>query len=347
MAVFQTIEELKNAINDTIYANDAGLITAEIVQERMHDIIDTLNAISTSVAGVKAYLESANDLTQIYAGAVKALLASDKGNAGGVAELDETGKVPAAQLPSYVDDVLDAYIVGEALTAGWLSESVGGAVLTPETRKIYVVLTAGEYQNKTYRWSGSTYVEISPSLVLGETSSTAYRGDRAKIAYDHSQTTHDKAFVGLANVDNTSDANKPISSAAQNALDLKAPLASPTFTGSVLMALLSIVANRDSDVLGYFRNTHASGFGLAIDGGAGGKYILSLRTYDSVEKFSFLSEGLTASGYLKGSSLKTTNWSFEEDGDDLVIKRGGVIKARLSSAAVLKTKGEQEVDSSI
>lgn len=59
-------------------------------------------------------------------------------------------------------------------------------------------------------------------LALGETSSTAYRGDRGKIAYDHSQVPHDKTLVGLGNVDNTSDLNKPISTATQNALNLKA-----------------------------------------------------------------------------------------------------------------------------
>ena len=44
--------------------------------------------------------------------------------------------------------------------------------------------------NKTYRWSGTAFVEISQSLALGETSSTAYRGDKGKIAYDHSQAAH-------------------------------------------------------------------------------------------------------------------------------------------------------------
>ena len=85
------------------------------------------------------------------------------GSANGVASLDGDGKVPSAQLPSYVDDVVDAYIVSgaTALSAGWLSATSGGSALTPETGKIYVVLTAGEYQNKTYRWSGTTYVEIS------------------------------------------------------------------------------------------------------------------------------------------------------------------------------------------
>ena len=85
------------------------------------------------------------------------------GAANGVAGLGADGKVPSSQLPSFVDDVIDAYIVSGAtpLSAGWLSLTEGGSVLTPETGKIYVVLTDGVYKNKTYRWSGSTYVEIS------------------------------------------------------------------------------------------------------------------------------------------------------------------------------------------
>lgn len=87
------------------------------------------------------------------------------GVANGVASLDNEGKVPSTQLPSYVDDVIDAYIVSgaTALSAGWLSATDGGSALTPETAKIYVVLTDGAYKNKTYRWSGTTYVEISSS----------------------------------------------------------------------------------------------------------------------------------------------------------------------------------------
>lgn len=85
------------------------------------------------------------------------------GAANGVASLGADGKVPSAQLPSFVDDVIDAYIVTGAtpLTSGWLSATSGGTALTPETDKIYVIVEAGAYQNKTYRWSGSTYVEIS------------------------------------------------------------------------------------------------------------------------------------------------------------------------------------------
>lgn len=93
------------------------------------------------------------------------ILASTKGQANGVASLDNDGKVPLNQLPSYVDDVVDTYVVSgaTALSAGWLSATSGGSALTPETGKIYVVLSDGAYLNKTYRWSGTTYIEISAS----------------------------------------------------------------------------------------------------------------------------------------------------------------------------------------
>ena len=123
---------------------------------------------------------------------VGAIPTTEKGAAGGVAELDSGGKVPANQLPSYVDDVVDTYIRtgATALGADWLSKTSGGAALTPESDKIYVILSEGEYQNKTYRWSGTTYAVIGNDLAIGETASTAYRGDRGKTAYDHSQSAH-------------------------------------------------------------------------------------------------------------------------------------------------------------
>jgi len=70
---------------------------------------------------------------------------------------------------------------------------------TGETGKIYIAIDT----NKTYRWGGTGYVEISASLALGETSSTAYRGDRGKTAYDHSQSAH-----ASANAQKNSDITK-------------------------------------------------------------------------------------------------------------------------------------------
>lgn len=119
------------------------------------------------------------------------LNANLKGVNNGVAELDSTGKVPSSQLPSYVDDVLEFTNLIEFPTIG-------------ESGKIYIDATT----NITYRWSGTTYTPIGSDLTLGETLSTAYRGDRGKIAYEHSQTTHDKNLVGLGNIDNIKQATK-------------------------------------------------------------------------------------------------------------------------------------------
>lgn len=92
---------------------------------------------------------------------------STKGQPGGLAELDSTGKVPAAQLPSYVDDVLEFSTKAQFPQTG-------------ETGKIYVAKDT----NLTYRWTGTQYLEISQSLALGETPSTAYPGDKGKTNRD-------------------------------------------------------------------------------------------------------------------------------------------------------------------
>ena len=92
---------------------------------------------------------------------------STKGQPSGLAELDSTGKVPAAQLPSYVDDVLEFSTKAQFPQTG-------------ETGKIYVAKDT----NLTYRWTGTQYLEISQSLALGETPSTAYSGDKGKVNRD-------------------------------------------------------------------------------------------------------------------------------------------------------------------
>lgn len=119
----------------------------------------TYDAKGLVTAGADLAASDIPDISATY------VTVASKGVANGVASLDNDGKVPAAQLPSYVDDVVDSYVVAgaTALSAGWLSATADGAAFTPETGKIYVVLSAGQYLNKTYRWSGSTYVEISAS----------------------------------------------------------------------------------------------------------------------------------------------------------------------------------------
>lgn len=89
---------------------------------------------------------------------------SEMGIAGGVATLDNDGKVPSSQLPSYVDDVVEHDTFDDFPTTG-------------EEGKIYVAIDT----NITYRWSGTQYTEISSSLALGETAGTAYEGSKGKL----------------------------------------------------------------------------------------------------------------------------------------------------------------------
>lgn len=93
---------------------------------------------------------------------------SQMGVANGVASLDSSGRVPSAQLPSYVDDVLE-YNNRSSFPGTGLS---GIIYIAKDT-------------NLIYRWTGGTYVEISPSLALGETSSTAYAGNKGKANADN------------------------------------------------------------------------------------------------------------------------------------------------------------------
>lgn len=88
-----------------------------------------------------------------------------------------TGTIPSENLPSYVDDVVEYNGVSSFPEDG-------------ETGKIYVDTAT----NKTYRWGGSNYVEISASLALGTTSSTAFRGDYGNAAYTHAVTNKGSAF---------------------------------------------------------------------------------------------------------------------------------------------------------
>lgn len=168
------------------------------------------------------------DIT-LAAGDVGAIPSAQKGVAGGVAELDDSGHVPAAQLPSYVDDVIDSYIVtgATAFSSGWLSLTSEGAALTPESGKIYIVLTTGNYNMREYRWSGTAYAQVNEGIALGETASTAYRGDRGKAAYDHSQAAH-----APANADQNVQADWSVTDTSSDAYIKNKPTSMPANGGN-------------------------------------------------------------------------------------------------------------------
>ena len=117
------------------------------------------SAASSAQASEQAATTAAADLAEFHT------------ELGGKADLVD-GLVPAAQLPSFVDDVLEYPTLADFPATG-------------ENGKIYVALDA----NKTYRWGGTAYVFLGGDLAIGETDSTAFRGDHGKTAYDHSQAT--------------------------------------------------------------------------------------------------------------------------------------------------------------
>ena len=184
-------EKAENAADVAIgVVNEAQQATANANQaaQSANEAATNANqaAASANDAATEAHTQAEYAKTQgDYAKAEGDRVLAEKGQPGGLAELDESGRVPSSQLPSYVDDVINVATYSQLPNPG-------------ESGKIYIT----EDTNLTYRWSGSGYVEISPSLALGETSATAYRGDRGKAAYDHSQikdgsNPHKTTFASL------------------------------------------------------------------------------------------------------------------------------------------------------
>lgn len=125
-----------------------------------------------------------------------------KGSASGLAELDESGKVLSSQLPSYVDDIIEGYYVEDK----FYSDEELTIEIVGEGGKIYTNLLNTNNDDSLYRWSGSKFVPvISGSLTLGETSSTAFRGDLGVIAFNHALSEH--APVDLSDVATTGSYN--------------------------------------------------------------------------------------------------------------------------------------------
>ena len=117
---------------------------------------------------------------------------------GSYATLDSSGHVPSSQLPSYVDDVIEGYYSN----GKFYSDSAKTKEITGEGGKIYTDLTT----NKTYRWGGTAWVEISKSLAIGETAGTAYDGAKgAKNASDISLLKTDVSTLKTDNTQNKKD----------------------------------------------------------------------------------------------------------------------------------------------
>lgn len=176
---------------DIVEINTIEGLDAKNVQEALVKIKDI--ADNGGVTGVKGSAETSYrkgnveiSPTNIGLGNVTnhaQVKRTEMGVANGVATLGADGKVPSGQLPSYVDDVLEF-------------ENKASFPAKGEAGKIYV----SKDTNLTYRWSGSAYVEISASLALGETSSTAYAGDKGKALATRLTAVEEKATANTTNI---------------------------------------------------------------------------------------------------------------------------------------------------
>lgn len=169
-----SLSGLKRALEQTV-----NYVKAQI-KSNVTDKLGTASGIATLGTDGKLTSGQLPSIDKTYVGLgnvtnTAQIPLSQKGAVNGVATLGADGKVLSSQLPSYVDDVLEYTNKSSFPTTG-------------ETGKIYVDTNT----NKTYRWSGTTYVEISASLALGETSSTAYAGDKGKALATQVSTLEEK-----------------------------------------------------------------------------------------------------------------------------------------------------------
>ena len=166
----------KTKSQDTLTLNAAKNYTNDSISSAKNELQQKINGNSSSITTLNGYFsngiankalgdKNGNDITATY------MLANLRGAANGVCPLGSDSKIPNAYLPSYVDDVLEYASYSNFPTTG-------------EAGKIYVAKDT----NKTYRWSGTQYTEISASIALGETTGTAYDGGKGKALEDNVAT---------------------------------------------------------------------------------------------------------------------------------------------------------------
>ena len=163
----------KTVVDSSLSSSSTNPVQNKVINSALAGKVSTSRTVNGKALSSNIVL-SASD--------VNAIPSSQKGTAGGVASLDSSGFILSSQLPPSVDEILEGYLYNNA----FYEDEEHDVEIEAQSSKIYVDLN----NNLTYRWSGTAYVEISKSLAIGETSSTAFRGDRGKIAYNHSQAAH-------------------------------------------------------------------------------------------------------------------------------------------------------------
>ena len=252
-----------SGVEEQLIASSADIVSVSAIEgldvDNVQEALEELHAIAKEggVTGVKGeneseYRQGQVNITKDNIGLGNVtndaqVKRSEMGVASGVATLDTTGKVPSSQLPSYVDDVVEGYYNEADGQFYGHSSFTEVSKATPATSKIYIDINT----NKTYRWSGSAYVEISASLALGETSSTAYAGDKGKANADAIADLIELTGDAITDIGDIKDGNikvKKAESADKLATARKISLAGDAtgtvdFDGSADVSITTTLAN--------------------------------------------------------------------------------------------------------
>lgn len=180
---------------------------------------------------------------------------SEMGVASGIATLDESGKIPSSQLPSFVDDIIEADSLDEFPEVG-------------EAGKIYLAKDT----NIIYRWSGSKYVEVSSSLALGETIGTAYEGNKGKANRDAIVSLPDTLVSEVSKgVVTGDDVSLNINTASRSELNYAEPTSSTITIDSATSTTAGVMSAADKAKLdGIDANANAYVLPVATDSELGG-----------------------------------------------------------------------------
>lgn len=158
------------AVDNTPTAGSNNLITSTAVAAAIKAIqtvvLENKELTDTELQNI---IKTANGLTDAVNDRIPI---SEKGMYNGVATLGADGRVPASQLPGFVDDVKEGYL----FEGKFYRDVEHTEEIEPQGDKIYIDLVT----DKEYRWGGTIFAPISESLALGETASTAYAGDKGK-----------------------------------------------------------------------------------------------------------------------------------------------------------------------
>lgn len=163
-----TNKKIKKTINGT--TSDVVTLATVATSGSYNDLSNkpTIPSVSDALKAISGTSQGSKYLTVTNKGETlsnQMLIKTDAlGAASGVCPLDANSKVDAQYLPSYVDDVIEAYPRSGAteLSSTWLSLTSGGSALTPESGKIYILMadSTSYATNTQFRWSGTAYVKM-------------------------------------------------------------------------------------------------------------------------------------------------------------------------------------------